>query len=72
MDIYQKIWNADQEGNGIKPVLKESQGSEEQGYVVVNEQPTKDESLKLFTKLVIPDSKKRSYDLCRNSLITTH
>lgn len=65
MDIYQKIWNADQEGNGVEPVLDEAQGDPNRGYVVVNEQPVGDKKLKLFTKVIIPESKKKSYELCK-------
>ena len=65
MNIYQEIWNADQEDNGVKPVLNENQGDPNSGYVVVNEQPITDQALNLFTKIVIPDSKKKSYELCR-------
>ena len=53
MDIYQQIWNADQEGNGIQPVLHASQGDPDHGYVVVNEAIDASRDHRLFTELVI-------------------
>jgi len=64
MEIYQQIWDADQASNGIKPVLNEQMGNDQHGYVVVNEQPTVDQKLNLFSKLVIPQEKQQSYELC--------
>ncbi len=65
MTIYQKIWDEDQSGNGIKPVLNVSEGDPQHGFVVVNEQPVRDQKLKLFTEIVIPDHKLHSYQLCK-------
>jgi len=64
MDIYQEIWNADMAGNGIKPVLKEKDGNKEEGYVVVNELREGTNDTKLFTKVVIPQHKLHTYELC--------
>lgn len=64
MDIYQAIWNADQDGNGVQPVLDASKGDPDKGYVVVNEQPSSDRKLKLFTEVKIPEAKRESYELC--------
>lgn len=37
MDIYQQIWDADQSGNGVKPILAGAGDAPETGYVrVVN------------------------------------
>jgi len=65
MTIYQKIWDEDQLGNGVKPVLNASEGDPQHGFVVVNEQPIKDQKLELFTEIVIPDHKLHSYQLCK-------
>ncbi len=65
MDIYQKIWNADQAQNGIAPILKLSDGDPQVGYVLVNEAPTGDPNQRLFAKVVIPDSKRATYNLVR-------
>jgi poly(U)-specific endoribonuclease len=67
-DIYQKIWNADQEYAGIKAVasgsLSQAQLDElaPEGYVVVNEKIQPGQNKKLIEKVVIPDSKRESYD----------
>lgn len=66
MDIYQSIWNADQTANGIKPVSNETQGNAQAGFVVVNEAKTpNDLAHRLFTKVVIPPAKQKTYDLVR-------
>ncbi len=57
MNIYQQIWNADQEGNGIQPILK---------YVVVNEVKEENPDHSLFGKVLIPDPKVETYELCKN------
>lgn len=65
MTIYQTIWDEDQAGSGIRPVLKASAGDSQHGYVVVNEQPVRDQKLNLFTEVVIPEHKQASYQLCK-------
>ncbi len=65
MDIYQKIWNADQAGNGIRPVLKAAKSDALNGYVVVNELKEAESDHKLFTKVLIPQHKLETYDLCK-------
>jgi len=65
MDIYQQIWDADQAGNGIQPILYGQQGDENTGYVVVNERRGGSGSHKLFPKVVIPEHKRLTYALCR-------
>lgn len=64
-DIYQEIWAADQQGSGIKPVIHAGQGKVKDGYVVVNEKSVADPDHALFGDVVIPDSKKKTYDLCK-------
>jgi hypothetical protein len=65
MDIYQQVWDADQAGNGIQPILYGQKGDETTGYVVVNERRGGSGSHKLFPKVVIPEHKKETYILCR-------
>lgn len=65
MDIYQEIWNADMRGNGVKPVLKEEDGNHQDGFVVVNELENGTDETKLFLKVVIPEHKKGTYELCK-------
>ncbi len=65
-DIYQEIWNADQSENGIVPILDSEQGNPSVGFVKVNsnlDSTTPD--LRVLPEAVIPDSKRRTYDLCR-------
>ena len=63
-NIYQAIWDADQESNGIQPVLKASEGNATRGFLVVNEVKQGDADHILFPQVVIPSHKKRTYDLC--------
>ena len=65
MNIYQEIWDADQQGSGIRPVLREEEGDELTGFIVVNEKYTQDPNQKLFTRVVIPEHKMHTYNLCK-------
>lgn len=68
MDIYQQIWDADQSGNGVKPILAGTGDAPETGYVrVVNTDGpgTPAGDLKVLSKVVIPEHKKTTYDLVR-------
>jgi poly(U)-specific endoribonuclease len=67
MNIYQAIWNADQTGSGIRPVLATSgdQLDESHGYVRVI---TRTESMRdpnILYDAVIPPHKAYTYDLVR-------
>lgn len=64
-DIYQEIWNADQQGSGVRPVIHAGHGDADNGYVVVNEKSVADPDHSLFGNVVIPESKRRTYDLCK-------
>ena len=65
-DIYQQIWNADQASAGIRPILDTDQGNAASGYVKVNSKlGSEDVDLRVLTDVKIPDSKQRTYDLCR-------
>jgi len=63
-DIYQRIWEADQNENGIQPILDTQTGDLEKGYVKVNSNLNdQDQNLRVLTDLHIPESKKRTYKL---------
>ncbi|MEO1527519.1 MAG: hypothetical protein AAFX06_18985 [Planctomycetota bacterium] len=65
-NIYQQIWNADQSENGITPILDSEEGNPSAGFVKVNSHlDVESPDLKVLPEAVIPDSKKRTYDLCR-------
>ncbi len=64
LDIYQRIWNADQNENGVQPILDNQTGNSEIGFVKVNSNlDQSDQDLKVLTDLHIPESKKRTYKL---------
>ncbi len=67
-DIYQEIWNADQEGNGIEPLLHHEEGDPVRGFVKVNAEmvTSKDRDLRLLPEAVIPEAKTSTYELCKN------
>jgi poly(U)-specific endoribonuclease len=65
MDIYQEIWNADQTGNGVKPILDDQDGDPEQGYVKVAAVATGESEFKVLPEVHIPESKMRTYTLVR-------
>lgn len=61
-DIYQQIWDADQSGNGVPALGTDTTGDESRGYVrVANGPASKD--LRILSKVVIPEGKRRTYDL---------
>lgn len=67
MDICQQIWDADQSGNGVKPILADD-AAPSSGFVrVVNTSngtsPTGD--LKILSEVLIPGQKRTTYDLVR-------
>lgn len=65
-DIYQQIWDADQLESGVPPLLDTQQGDPSLGYVKVNSNlGNSDHSLKVLTDVNIPDTKHRTYSLCR-------
>ncbi|BBO89722.1 lamin tail domain-containing protein [Desulfosarcina ovata] len=65
-DIYQQIWDADQSGSGVRPILDTESGDPSTGFVKVNSRLTAtDRDLRVLTETVIPESKRRSYELCR-------
>lgn len=63
-DIYQRIWDADQNENGIQAILDTEEGNEARGFVKVNSKLEEDElDLRVLTEVLIPRSKKRTYQL---------
>ncbi|SFB28568.1 lamin tail domain-containing protein [Azotobacter beijerinckii] len=65
MNIYQQIWDADQTGSGIKPILAGTGGDPAHGYVKVSPEASGDANTKVLAEVVIPASKSRTYDLVR-------
>lgn len=61
MDIYQQIWNADQSGSGLKPILKGESGDPSSGYVVVNNRDV-GEDVRVIHDVSIPSHKRFTYD----------
>jgi poly(U)-specific endoribonuclease len=65
-DIYQQIWEADQSEAGVQPILDTMAGDPETGFVKVNSNlDATHQELRVLTEVVIPESKQRTYDLCR-------
>jgi hypothetical protein len=65
-NIYQQIWDADQSESGIKPILDTESGDQAVGFVKVNSNLNEeDPDLRVLPEMVIPDSKLRTYGLCR-------
>jgi len=61
-DIYQRIWEADQNENGIQPILDTQTGNPEKGYVKVNSNLNQqNEDLRVLSDLHIPENKKQTY-----------
>ncbi len=65
VDIYQKIWDADQNENGVRAILPKEARNEDRGYVVVDEKISgSDKEHKLIPEVKIPASKMNTYTLC--------
>jgi hypothetical protein len=65
-NIFQQIWNADQSESGLRPILDSESGDPTFGYVKVNSDlDVEKPDLRVLTEAIIPDSKRRTYDLCR-------
>lgn len=65
MNIYQEIWNADQSGSGVKPILPSQLVEPGPGYVKVAAVAEGGRDFKVLQEVSIPPSKMRSYDLVR-------
>lgn len=60
--IYQELWDLDQAGNGIQPLHPGDKADPARGYVVVDQMGRGEDHL-LFPEWVLPQSKRRTYDL---------
>ena len=67
MDIYQKIWDADQAERGIRAILPDGIKDESLGYVVVDENGSNPDHV-LFSEVKIPEHKLATYKLCQTLL----
>lgn len=66
MSIYQEIWDADQSGNGVRPILASQAGDTQAGYVKVAIQRAAGEpDTKVLPEVVIPTRKMTTYDCVR-------
>jgi len=63
-DIYQQIWDADQAGGGVKPILHGTAGDAEAGYVAVLTEASGADH-RILPDVKIPAAKQRTYDLVR-------
>jgi hypothetical protein len=65
-NIYQQIWDADQTESGIQPILDTESVEHANGFVKVNSNlNVESPDLRVLPEVVIPESKRRTYDLCR-------
>lgn len=67
--IYQAIWDADQQQNGVPALLKSEASSRKdnsRGYVIVNEAENFTKDTKVLEEVIIPAEKKLTYNLCEN------
>lgn len=65
MDIYQRILDADIQGNGILPVYPTDEKDISKGYIEVNIK-NENPNTRIFKEIYIPERKKRSYQLVEN------
>ena len=66
-NIFQEIWNADQQGNGIPALRPSEEKDSSRGYVVVDERATSVASEhRVLSEVVIPPSKQKTYQLCEH------
>ena len=65
-DLYQRIWDADQAGRGVRAIAPGTRGDPAQGFVIVDEAAGQgDDAHRLFVEVRIPEHKRLTYDLCR-------
>ncbi|MBM7662304.1 poly(U)-specific endoribonuclease [Bacillus mesophilus] len=62
MNIYQAIWDADMNGNGIRPMFNKECTELSHGYVVVNSKISQFEH-HIFNEVYLPEHKSDSYQL---------
>ena len=63
--IYQRIWDADQSAGGIPAIAADQAGDPARGFVRVDEHAGRDPEHRLFTEVLIPAHKRRTYGLCK-------
>jgi hypothetical protein len=64
-EIYQRIWDADQAGRGVRALMAGARGDPDEGFVIVDEPAAGDAAHRLFAEVRIPARKRLTYDLCR-------
>lgn len=66
-DIYQEIWNADQDNNGVPAIADTETGDPATGFVKVSTKVglDRDPDLRVLTAVSIPDAKAKTYALCK-------
>lgn len=62
MNIYQAIWDADMEGNGLRPISTNANKDKSRGYVVVDTGSCHPEH-RILKEVYIPAQKRSSYQL---------
>lgn len=65
-NIYQQIWDADQQENGLPAITPSGNKDSSRGYVVVDEQTGASGEHVLFPQVYIPEHKQDSYNLCKH------
>lgn len=66
MNIYQEIWDADQSGNGVRPILATEDGDRSKGYVkVANSRTLSEPETRVLPEVVIPPAKGATYGRVR-------
>src|SRR3954470_10189188 len=61
IDIYQQIWDADQSGSGVQPLLPGQPKDTQRGYVMVDEKLEKSPDHHILSEYIIPPHKAKTY-----------
>ncbi|MFE8700703.1 hypothetical protein ACFYKX_08765 [Cytobacillus sp. FJAT-54145] len=61
MNIYQEIWDADMNENGVRPIFASEKGDLSQGFVAVNTESCHQDH-RVIKEVSIPDRKRGSYE----------
>ncbi len=65
IDIYQRIWDADQGGSGVPALLPGQPKDPARGYIVVDEKLEKSPDHHLLSEYVIPPHKAKTYTIAQ-------
>jgi poly(U)-specific endoribonuclease len=65
VDIYQRIWDADQAASGIPAIAPGETGNPARGFVRVDESGAAHPDHRLFVEVRIPEHKRATYDRCK-------